>query len=368
MRPMMNLAAPAIRRTLTALNRRFDRADQWSARPFNDPDIMVPNVESRRYGWTHFGVMIPDLPEPHRFFSAMSLIGATGSLAFDNDDVLADVPRRNASIVAGTAASHPAHFGNYSTASDFVWHSDGSLLRFGDDLTICGRYPDYHLRGRLGGVDVDLRLTNTDKVNWFFRNPVYKHFSLLTEYRGEFTETDSGRQTRVEGLCAFEYGACPSLHQLLSRPLPSGLKAPLDYFVYQIINLDSNHQVLLSHYRLGGQPFMTTALLRSRTEFGRRFAHAEFRVDGFQSAPVETPYGIPMRIPAATTFAAMDSDGITLEVRAELDTSLTFGLGSGFVTGVRHRTIWRGQQVEGRGYMEYIDRRIPADGDIPCGV
>ena len=63
-RPMMNLAAPAIRRTLTALNRCFDRADQWSARPFDEPDIMVPNVESRKYGWTHFGVMIPDLPEP----------------------------------------------------------------------------------------------------------------------------------------------------------------------------------------------------------------------------------------------------------------------------------------------------------------
>ncbi|MCB1287183.1 MAG: hypothetical protein KDB47_05715 [Mycobacterium sp.] len=364
-RPMMSLAAPAIRRTLTGLSRRFDRADHWSTRPFDEPEIMVPNVQSRKYGWTHFGVMIPDLPEPHRFFSAMSLIGATGSLAFDNDHALADVPRRNASIVAGTAASHPAHFGNYSTASDFVSHADGSLLRFGDDLTISGHYPDYHLGGRLGGVDVDLRLTNTDKVNWFFRNPVYKHFSLLTEYRGYFTETDSGRRTDVEGLCAFEYGACPSLYQLRSTPLPSGLKAPLDYFVYQIINLGSDDQVLLSHYCLGGQPFMTTALARSRNEFGRRFEHAKFRVEEFQSSAVETPYGIPMRIPAATTFTAMDSDGIALEVRAELDTSLTFGLGSGFVTGFRHRTMWKGRQVEGRGYMEYIDRRAPVDSDIP---
>ena len=45
--------------------------------------------------------MIPDLPEPHRFFSTMSLIGATGSLAFDTDHALADQPRRNASVVAG---------------------------------------------------------------------------------------------------------------------------------------------------------------------------------------------------------------------------------------------------------------------------
>ncbi|MCB0930388.1 MAG: hypothetical protein KDB71_00625 [Mycobacterium sp.] len=357
---MMHLAAPAIRRTLTTLNRGLDSADKWSARPFDEPGIMVPNVGSKRYGWTHFGVMIPDLPEPHRFFSTMSLIGATGSLAFDTDHALADQPRRNASVVAGTAASHPAHFGNYSTARDFVSRSDGSLIQFGDALTIAGGYPNYHLAGRLGGVDVDLRLTNTDKVNWFFRSPVYKHFSLLTEYRGGFTETASGRRTEVEGLCAFEYGACPSLYQLRSKPLPPGLKAPLDYFVYQIINLDSDTQVLLSHYCLGGRPFMTTALQRSRTDFGRRFRHAEFRVEEYRPTPEDTPYGIPMRIPAATRFRAMDADGLTLDVRAELDTSLTFGLGSGFVTGFRHQSTWRGRPLEGRGYLEYIDRRASA--------
>lgn len=363
--PMMNLAAPAIVRTLTALNRHFDNAETWSARPFDEPGIMVPNVDSKRYGWTHFGVMIPDLPEPHRFFSTMSLIGATGSLAFDNDHALADLPRRNASVVAGTAASYPAHFGNYSTTSDFVAHADGSLIRFGDDLTISGRYPDYHLHGRLGGIDVDLRLTNTDRVNWFFRNPFYKHFSLLTEYRGGFTDTASRRRTDVEGLCAFEYGACPSLYQLRSRPLPPELKAPLDYFVYQIVNLSPDDQVLLSHYCLGGRPFMTTALARGRIDFGRRFPHAEFRVEEFQAEPVATPYGIPMRIPAVTTFTAMDSQGVVLEVHAELDTGLTFGLGSGFVTGFRHRSVWGGRQVEGRGYMEYIDRRASTGVDIP---
>ena len=110
---------------------------------------------------------------------------------------------------------------------------------------------------------------------------------------------------------------------------------------------------------------MTTALARNRTDFGRRFEHAHFRVEKFQSAAVETPYGVPMRIPAATTFTAMDSDGMVLEVRAELDTSLTFGLGSGFVTGFRHRTMWKGRQLEGRGYMEYIDRRASAHSDIP---
>lgn len=354
---MSAVAASAIRRTLTVMNRTFDSADKRSARPFGEPGIMVPNVGSKRYGWTHYGIMIPDLPEPHRFFSVMSLIGATGSLAFDNDDALADEPRRNASVVVGTAASHPAHFGNYSTASDFVSNPDGSLIQFGDELTIAGGYPHYRLTGRFGGVEADLRLTNTDKVNWFFHNPVNKHFSLLTEYRGSFTETSSGRRTDVEGLCAFEYGACPSLYQLRSRALPMRLKAPLDYFVYQIINLSPDDQVLLSHYCIGGVPFMTTALHRGRNDYGRRFRHAEFRVEQYRESPEDTPYEIPMRVPQVTRFTASDDDGVILDVCAELDTSLTFGLGSGFVTGFRHVSTWKGRDIAGRGYLEYIDRR-----------
>jgi hypothetical protein len=110
-------AAAGIRRTLTALTAILDTAESSSRRPFDEPAIMVPNVNSKRFGWTHYGVMIPDLPERHRFFSVMSLIGATGSLAFDTDDALVDRPRRNASVVVGTAwralsptSTHAAEF------------------------------------------------------------------------------------------------------------------------------------------------------------------------------------------------------------------------------------------------------------------
>lgn len=337
----------------------LDNAESASRLPFDEPEIMVPHVASKRFGWTHYGVMIPDLPEPHRFFSMMSLIGATGSLAFDNDHALVDRPRRNASVVIGTAASYPEHFGNYSTNRDFVCKPDGSLAKFGDDLTISGGYPEYHLSGRFGGVQADLRLTNTDKVTWFVRNPVYKHLSLLTEYRGRFsTASDTTSDTtEVAGLCAFEYGACPSPYQLRSTPLPASLKAPLDLFVYQIINLGPDDQVLLSHHRIGGRPFITTALHRSRNTYGRSLGRTEFRVEQYRPTPQDTPYGIPMRLPAVTRFTARDETGVVLDVRAELDTTFTFGLGSGFVTGFRHESTWRGEKFTGRGYQEYIDRR-----------
>jgi hypothetical protein len=352
---MHSVAASGIRRSLSTLMDVLDTAERSSRQPFTEPSIMVPNVESRRYGWTHYGVMIPDLPAPHRFFSAMSLIGATGSLAFDNDHALVDVPRRNASVVVGTASSHPAHFGNYSTARDFESAPDGSLMRFGNDLTLSGRFPEYRLTARFGGVETDLSLTNTDKVTWFVRNPVYKHLSLLTEYRGHFTTVEG--VSEVAGLCAFEYGACPSPYQLRSAPLPRALKAPLDLFVYQIINLGPDDQVLLSHHCIGGVPFMTTALHRSRNAFGRSLGQVEFHVEQYRQEPEETPYGIPMRLPAVTRFTVRDDSGVVLDVRAEMDSPFTFGLGSGFVTGFRHESTWRGETINGRGYQEYIDRR-----------
>lgn len=357
---MHRLVSDGLRRGLDGLIRTVDRAAASDAQPFTDVDLMRPHVDSPRVGWTHYGIMIPDLPQPHRFFSMMSLIGATGSVAFDDDAALVTEPRRNASVVAGTAASHPDHFGNYAVGEDFLSHPDGSMIGFGEDLTLTGLYPEFQLTGHLGGVDVDLDLRATDKVSWFFRTPIYRHLSLLTEYSGTFTDTRAGAEgvTAAEGLCAFEYGACPSPYIVRSTPLPASLKAPLDHFVYQIVNLDEDNQVLLSRYAIGGRPLMTTALHRSRNSYGTRFADVEFEVIALRDTPEPTPYGTPMPMPTATRFVVREPDGtVWLDMTAEMDTEFTFGLGTGFVSGFRHTSRWRGKLIEGRGYVEYIDRR-----------
>ena len=32
---------------------------------------LLPYTHSKRTGWTHFGVMIPDLPAPHHFYTVI---------------------------------------------------------------------------------------------------------------------------------------------------------------------------------------------------------------------------------------------------------------------------------------------------------
>jgi hypothetical protein len=42
-------------------------ADRHNGVPFVRSVVMSPRVDSRWFCWVHYGVMIPGLPEPHRF-------------------------------------------------------------------------------------------------------------------------------------------------------------------------------------------------------------------------------------------------------------------------------------------------------------
>jgi hypothetical protein len=77
---------------------------------------LKPYHQAKHIGWTHYGVMIPELPAPHQFFSTMSVIGTPGALVFDTDHVFKDSPRNNATAVMGTAATYQIN----STAIQFL--------------------------------------------------------------------------------------------------------------------------------------------------------------------------------------------------------------------------------------------------------
>jgi len=344
-----------IHQVLRIARTAFDGAEDRMGRPFTEPDILGPHTRSRRVGWTHYGLMIPDLPEPHRYLTIMSLIGGTGSLAFDNDHALVASPRRNATVVVGTAATHPRHFGNYEIGRDGRFREDGSELIFGRELSITGGYPYYRVRAEIGDCAIELGIENTDKVSWFFHSPVYKHLGLLSRYRGHLTL--AGERQEVEGLCSFEYGACPSAHLLHDAPLPAALKAPLDYFVYHIVNLDESNQVLLSQYSIGGRPLMTFALHRALDSHTAAYHDTTFEVLEYDDDPHPTPAGPDMRLPRRTRFTVRDRGRQWLVVETDMDTPWTYGLGTGFVSGFAYTGRWRDADLAGRGYVEYIDRR-----------
>lgn len=346
-----SLLDKAIDRTLSLLN----KADTEQGKPFRTPGMMVPHTDSRFYGWTHYGVMIPDLPAPHRFFSIMSVIGTPGALAFDTDHALVDTPRRNATVVSGTAATYPRHFGGYSISRDCDMAADGSRIRFGDEVQISGACPDYHVQARYGDFELDIDIRNTDKVSWFMKSRIYDHLSLLSEYRGVVRLR--GKNQDIAGLCTFEYAACISPYSLYDRPLPPALKAPLDFFTYHIINLDAHTQLLLTFTRFRGRPGLRAAYVRGLDTYSLTYADIRFEELEKQVDDTLSPDGKAMRLPRVFRWTVRDAGRVILELTGTVDTPMTYGLGSGYVGGYHYEGQFHGRRISGPGYIEYIDRR-----------
>jgi len=128
-----------------------------------------PYVDSKRYGFVHFGIMIPDLPAPLHFLACASIVGSTGMRVFDiGYAAQAAGPRQMATMSHGTAqTSSSSGFQQYVISRDLSTRDDGSLLQFGNDLTISGLYPHYRLQSHSDELTVDLALMVTGQITWF---------------------------------------------------------------------------------------------------------------------------------------------------------------------------------------------------------
>ena len=341
------LVKPAIFAVMPRLSGLALRATQ---RPFKQTSILKPHVGGHRYGWTHYGLMIPDLPEPHRYFSTMIIAGLPGATALDNDDAVTTSPRDTATVSVSTAAPGAEFFGAYSMTQECDLRPDGSHLGFGDDVTITGTYPDFQVTMRGDQFAAEFNLTATGQVVWFARTPVYDHLSLCVEYDGWVSV--GGDRTEVSGVGSFEYAACAGLHGLLDRPLDASSKAPVDFFSYHVIGIDDRSHLLLADVHATGVPLATMAY--HRTAGGTTWAtHEDVRLEVTEYATETTidPYGNAMRLPVRFTWTA----GTELVVHGTVDSPPRFGVGRGYILGYQSEGTFQGRDFHARGYMEYID-------------
>lgn len=351
----MPVLKPAIQLLVKHAYPWLDGTPAQDGKAFPEHYPLRPYHHARHIGWTHYGVMIPDLPAPHQFFSIMSVIGTPGALAFDVDHALRASPRHNATAVMGTTATHPQQFQGYSIARDCQFSEDGSHIQFGQHIIISGQYPDYRVIAKTQDFELDIQITNTDKVSWFVKTPVYDHLSLLSTYQGSVIY--QGKRQQIAGLCTFEYAACISPYLLRDKPLPTPLKVPLDFFTYQIINLDEHTQLLLNDTRLNNVRIVSKAFLRSLNQYNQSYA-AEFEVLSYQEQPAIAPDGIATRLPHTFCWLVKDTQGeIILTINATVDTPFTYGLGTGYVGAYHYQGNYHDKPIQGRGYIEYIDRR-----------
>ncbi len=317
---------------------------------------MTPLVGNRWFSWVHYGVMFPGLPEPHRFFNVMSILGTTGVACFDNDYTIRTTPRDTANIISTTSATPTSAFCSYSLGADCELRDDGSRLRFGGDLLIDGNYPHYRLRRVLDRVTVELELELTDKVAYFMRFPrVYDHWSLLARCRG--TICDTSHSVALDGLCTFEYARGAGLYSFASSRRPKRVKLPVNYFTYQVLNVDSSSQLLLTEVGRPDGVAFRGAYERGLDDYGGMRPRATMIVTDQRTERAVTPDGREMQLPAHWTWTVEDrgapSAPIVLDCVATDD--WIYGLGAGYVGSFKYEGLYRGRTIEGTGYVEYID-------------
>ncbi len=333
-----------------------DSRRRASRRPYGGRPQPVPHADSKRWGFTHFGVFVPRLPEPYRYVNTMTLIGATGTELFDNDGLAVEEDvRRTTTVLASTAYDDHYHYRRYDTLAECDLAADGSALRWGGDLEIDVELPRVVVRGRYPTFSVDLTLDVTDNVGYFTKSPVYDHLSLLAPYAG--TISDGTGRTSVRGLGTFEYCRAMTPQNLFSSPIPPRLKVPADFFTYQVLQLDERTQVLLTEVQARGRSACLMAHVRTIDGAQQVYEDVVFDVAEWGPEQID-PWGRRMRVPRRMRWSVTDDGGDrVLALEGEIDAQWRFGHGRGYVSAYHYAGDYRGTAVEGSGYIEWVDLR-----------
>ncbi|WP_433567724.1 DUF6670 family protein [Nocardia sp. CA-151230] len=338
-----------VERLVGVINRTATR----NGHPF---DMLTPMRApgGRRRHWAHYGVMVPGLPAPHRFFGVMSILGTPGVAIFANDHAITTTPIDTVYTSSATAAMSGGQFLVHSIERDCEFRSDGSYLKFGDDLLIEGRYPKFTLQRHHSDIEVELEIHATDVVSHFAHVPgAYDHWSLLAQCRGSIR--DQHRTTPVDTLCTVEYATGIGLHTIAPG---TRRNLPVPFFTYHVLNIDPATQVLLVQV-LGpaGVPIQRRVYLRGLDNHGSVHTRGfDFTVTEYRPQP--TPSGHVMRLPTRLRWQARDNQNnplITIEGTSNDDYS--YGLGAGFVGSYDYIGTFAGRSITGTAYMEYIDLR-----------
>lgn len=347
-----NRLTDAAGRSLIRLMPLADRRLAASVRPFAQAATMRPELDSRRWGWTHYGFFVPDLPEPYRYVNTMTLIGNTGSVIFDNGVLAAADARNNTTVLSSTAAENHHHYRAYDARNDCEFAPDGTLLRWGEDLSVEADHPRYVVRGDYGTFGVELEFHATEHVSYFVKTPVYDHFSLLAPYGG--TLHDGATRIEVSGLGTVEYARGFTPQVVLSRPVAAPIRLPLDFFTYQIIDLPGDVQLLLTDVRAAGTTACRLAHVRRLDQPAEVHTDVHFSVLEY-GEPQTDPMGRTMRVPYRLRWTIRAGDEEIGSIIGVVDTPLRFGHGRGYVAAYSYTGHWHGAEVTGSGYLEWVD-------------
>ena len=351
----LSLLSRSIGKALLKAKPFLDSANTNSVLPFESESIIRPRLNERYYSWTHYGIFIPNLPEPHRYLNIMIFLGTPSALAFDHDHLISQKksPRHTATFFSSTAATQGSLLKAYDFDDECEISESGDIIQLGSDVKISGKLPHIRLEGKYLGLEFNFELDVSHHVSWFLKNPVYDHLSLLSKIKG--TLTDEKQTFQINDLCTYEYARSVGLHSVYDSIVPTQHKIPLDFFTYQIINIDSYTQILLTKADILGEPAAYTAHIRYLDHPAEVYTDVEFKVLNYFSEPKISPYGEAMHTPESFEWTVRDNGETILQIQAYCDAPYQYGHGRGYATSYRYTGTLKANAIQGFGYMEYVD-------------
>jgi len=323
---------------------QINRTRDLNRQPFDHAtSVATPHG---RWGIVHYGIMVPNLPDPFRFFDAIVILGTARAPIFGKRSLAAGDPGDSAWILTGSAVT-PNGFEQYSIADQCDMSDDGAHLRFGDQLAIDRTISGITLSASRPQASVQLTLNPTSAVSHFAHIPgVYDHWSVLCQAEGTFTAGDNSLTRKT--LCTYEYARAVNL------PLP------FLFFTYQILNVDEKIQVLMTEV-LGpaGLPVHRGVYIRdvdgAATTHTRGYEHT---VHEYCPDQLTTPDGHKMRMPKRFGWRVAGDDGAELiTIDGTSNDDFAYGLGTGYAGSYHYTGRFRDAPITGTGYIEWIDRR-----------
>ena len=323
-----------------------------------------PHVFFKRNTGSHYGVMIPDLPEPFRYMCYASVLGEVGTFVTHVPPSLSKYPAHDtATLIHGTALSTSAQaFRVYSIKEQIRYSKQPFRIDFASGTSLFEQDGVYHLQTKEQGFEVNLTLTPTSAMTWFSYSSIYQHFSLLMQYQGYFVQ--DGQRVEISGLSTMEHWKVNT--SMLPNIIFNGQHLmPLDCFSYQVINLDAEQQLVLVYIGFAGQPAYTAVSYRHIDGHSIQYdGDIEFRVQALKTDAMMTPDGVVMEVPHAFRWVAHHQGEKVLDLLGVVDTPYCYGVAAGYVTSYQWSGQFNGEDLKGRGYMEYSDRRREAHAHL----
>lgn len=299
-----------------------------------------------RFKIIHQGLMIPGLPAPLHYFNFLTIIGQPNVPMLRNEFAIKTHALDTVSLITSVSPHMVGHFQGYSIEEDCQINKNH--FSFGNKEQLIGTFPHFKLTRNDSELAFDLNIETKPVISHFtkLKLGLFDHWSLLCHCRGEIIYKEQAFQ--IDQLGSFEFARAINIPYL-----------PLNFFTYQIINLENQKQLLLAHIRNSFNQIVQSRMYLRDLKTGQSEMYdqaVDFKLHRVYPK-VTTPNGQEMYLPRAFEWSLKQGKR-KIQVKAESRGDFKFGLAAGYVGSFSYTvSIDEHQERGSSGYCEYIDCR-----------